>query len=522
MSNYDLMAISQRPDFYFSSNALGDQSGKSLYTITNNAVNMGQPIIAGNPSSWRIQDGESIDIDVNPIFFRHNTHMEFVMQKIQPTDTLCIFGDTSDLNGIFLNPTGVQVRFVDADLNQRSTSINFSEWPEKMHVVLSFDPSYCTLRVNDRSVQLAYRETDPETVTAVSFKTTANNAYYLDGLGIYSDSFESKYSLIKAPNFDYIDFIARTYGAVGTLFDGYRIHEKSQISRNDFVLDPADVEYYIYTKAFMLVNDDPFDSISIESNYSSMEMQYQTNDSTWTSFTGNTSFIPSSSFFVLQIRVKAQDIGKNFYINIFTMYDNTISTNTPAQLIPNGGPLYPESHDISIVNFPDGVELYEISYQGEWIESNPNSVEIIFMPKSSSKTIIFESIDGSVSCGSGGSISGGLTVYLNGAVVTDLNNARINQWNHLVITSASPLADLFYLNSDTSRSGENIIEYAFLSSYPIVLTAQTVFQLNGIISSYHNLSVSEDPPNIAEGNLDAASPFKIYTYAWAIVGGGGV
>ncbi len=521
MSNYDRIAISQKPDLYFSSNDVGDQSGKTLYGITNGAANTGQPIIAGNPSSWRIQDGSSIDIDANPIFFRTNTQMEFVIQKMQPTETVCIFGDASDLNGIFLNPTGVEVRFVDADLNQRSRGISFIEWPEKMYVVLAFDAVYCTLRVNDLSVQISYRETDPDTITSVSFKTSVGNTYYLDGLGVYADYFESKYEFIRAPKFDYIDFIGKTYGATGTMFNGYRIHDKTQVLRNEFLPDPLDVDYYTYTKAFMMVTDDPFSSVSIESNYSNMEMQYQTNDVSWVSFTGNTSFIPSDEFIILQIRVKAEDIYKQFTVNIFTMYDDKISTNTPAVLTPNGGPLYPHIHDLSIVNFPDGVELYEISYEGEWVEEIPNSIEIIFMPKDAGETIIFENADGSASCGTGGAITG-FTVYLNGQLVTDLDDVRINQWNHLVLTDASPTADTFYLNSDSSRANENIIEYAFLGSYPTVLDAGTIEQLYGIISSFHKLSVTENPSDIDEGALDGSSPFKIYTYAWAIVGGGGV
>jgi hypothetical protein len=521
MSNYDLLAISQKPDLYFSSNDTDDQSGKNLYGVTNGADNVGQPIIAGNPSSWRIQDGGSVDIDANPIFFRTNTQMEFVIQKIQPVDTVCIFGDSSDLNGIFLNPTGVQVRFVDADLNQRSTSLLFTEWPERMHIVLSFDTVYCTLRVNDISAQVSYRETDPDSITDVSFKTTVGNTYYLDGLGIYSDSFDSKYEYIKAPSFNYTDFIGKTYSATGTLFDGYRIHDKLQVPKTEFKPDPIDVDYYIYTKAFMIGTDDPFSSISIESNYSGMQMQYQTNDITWSSFTGNTSFVPSADFFILQIRVNAQDISKTFVVNIFTMYDDRITTNTPAELTPNGGPLYPEAHDISIVNFPDGVELYGISYEGEWIEYIPNSIEIIFMPKTDTKTVVFENSDGSASCGTGGSITG-FTAYLNGQSVADLDDVRVNQWNHLVLTDASPAADTFYLNSTTARADENIIEYAFMAAYPSVLDAGTIEQLYAIISSFHKLSVVENPSDIAEGELDGSSPFKIYTYAWAIVGGGGV
>lgn len=521
MSNYDLIAISHRPDLYFSSNALGDQSGKNLYVLTNGASNVGQPIIAGNPSSWRIQDGESIEVDSNPIFFRSNTQMEFLIQKLQPTESVCIFGDTSNLNGIFLHPTGVSVRFVDADLSQKTASLTFLQWPEKMHIILSFDRNYCSLRVNDLVAQVTYRETDPDSISSVSFKTSVGNTYYLDGLGVYSGAFESKLKYIHAPRFDYLNFINKTYSGIGTLFDGYRGQPKIQIVKDQFRPDPIDVEYYIYTHAFTIPTDDGFSSISIESNYSDMEMQYKTNDGTWTAFIGNVSFVPSLDFFVLQVRVRAQNIGRSFVINIFAMFDDRITTNTPAELVPNGGPLYPDNHDLSIVNFPDGVELYEISYEGEWIEYIPNSIEIVFMPKTDGKTIIFENSDGSVSCGAGGSIVG-FTAHLNGQLVSDLDDARINQWNHLVITDASPTADTFYLNSNAARSDESIVEYAFMAAYPSVLSAGTVFDLYAIISCFHKVSVSENPSDISEGELEETSPFKIYSYAWAIVGGGGV
>jgi len=521
MSTYDRLAISQKPDFYLSSNSSGDQSGKNIYNETNGSANAGQPIIAGNPSSWRISSTESIELDSNPIFFREDTQLEFVMQKINTGDTVCVFGDTDDLNGLFIIPNGIQVRFVDSALIQKSATITFEEWPEKMYIILSFDNLYCTLRANDSFAQISYSETDPDNITSVAFKTTSTNTYYIDGIGIYSDLFESKKDYINGADFDYIDFISKTYQAVGTNFSGSRGQEKIEVSNSDFLPDPIDVEKYIYTNTFTLSSDEDFTSLSIESNYPSMSMYYRTNSIGWTSFTGKVSFDPGSDFFIFQIRIKSQDVVKPFKINIFPMFDDRITTNTPAELTPNGGPFYPDRYSLSIVNFPEGIELYEVSYEGEWIEYIPNSIEILFMPKTSNKTILFYSSDGSISCGTGGSISG-YTAYLNGDLVTDLDDARINQWNHLVITDASPSASVFYLNSNSSRTEESIVEYAFLAGYPSVLTSDIAAQQYSILSNYHKASISDDPSDITEGNLDSTSPFKIYTYAWAIVGGGGV
>lgn len=521
MSNYDLLAISQKPDFYFSSNDSGDQSGKALYGVTNGATNVGQPIIVGNPSSWKVAAGDSIDLDANPIFFRQNTQLEFVIQKIQTSSTVCIFGDSSNLNGIFVTQGGVQVRFIDANLVQKSASVTFSKWPEKMHMILTFDSVYCTLRVNDQIAQVSYRETDPDLIVSMSFKTTSGNEYYIDGVGVYSDSFESKEKYIDANRFDYVDFINKTYGATGTLLDGYRGQQKIQILNTQFSPDPVEVESYVHTLTFPFATDEQLSSISIESNYPDMEMQYSTNDVSWTPFTGQVSFSPSSDFFLLQIRINQKDSVKQFIINVFPMFDNRITTNTPAELTPNGGPFYPDVHTLSIVNFPEGVELYNISYEGEWIEYIPNSIEIIFMPKTTSKTIVFHSTDGAVSCGTGGSITG-FTAYLNGNLVTDLDDVRVNQWNHLVLTIAAPADDIFYLNSNASRAEENIIEYAFIAAYPSELTESTIEQLYAIVSSYHKATVTENPSDIDEGALDGSSPFKVYTYAWAIIGGGGV
>jgi hypothetical protein len=521
MSNYDRLAISDKPDFYFSSNSSSDQSGAGLYGITNSSTNVGQPILVGNPSSWKITDSETLELDANPIFFRNGASMEFVVQKMQPLDTVCIFGDADEYNGIFLMPDRVQVRFVDADMVQRSVDVIFSAWPEKMHIVLTFDVLYCTLTVNNQSAQVTYRETDPDSISTVEFRSSSGNTYYIDGIGVYSKRFQSKINYINADAFDYLNFINKTYLATGTRFDGHRSQEATQILNSQFTPDPNQPETFIYTMTFPLSTDEDFSSISIESNFLDMEMQYSTNDVAWTDFTGNVSFTPSTDFFVLQIRVKAIDAARSFIINVFSSYDDRITTQTPAELVPNGGPFYPNQYSTSIVNFPEGVELYEISYEGEWIEYVPNSIEILFMPKSTSKTIVFESADGSVSCGTGGSITG-YTAYLNGSSVANLNDARVNQWNHLVLTKVSVSADTFYLNSDSSRAGENVVEYALLASYPTVLTSGTVSDLYSILSSYHNASISDNPSGITEGELDGTSPFKVYTYAWAIIGGGGV
>lgn len=521
MSNYDRIAISDRPDFYFSSNSSTDQSDAGLYGITNGLTNVGQPIIVGNPSSWRVSSTESLALDANPIFFRRNTQMEFVIQALQPDTSVCIFGDTSEFNGIFIDPAGVELRFIDADLIQRSVALEFEKWPEKMYLALAFDEVYCTLRINNKSAQLKYRETDPDSITDVLFKTTSTNTYYIDGIGIYSNGFQAKADYVDAPSFDYLDFINKTFSATGSVFDGYRGLTRNIVSSAEFVVDPMDNDYYVYTLPFVLGSDEDLASISIESNYRTMNMQYLTNDVSWTAFVGQTSFIPSTNFFLLQVRVESADIAKSFILNICSVFDNKISTRTPALMTPNGGPLYPESHTIPIVNFPDGVELYEISYEGEWTEYVPNSIEIIFMPKATSKTIIFENSDGSVSCGTGGSVSG-FTTYLNGVLVTDLDDVRINQWNHLVLTDAAPTADTFYLNSNSARTEESIIEYSFIAAYPSVLPLASVEQAYSIVGSFHRASIAENPTDIAEGAHDGASPFKVYTYAWAIIGGGGV
>lgn len=519
MSNYDRIAISQKPDFYFSSNSSSDQSGKSLYGITNGATNVGQPIIVGNPSSWRIASGESLELDANPIFFQTNNDFEFVIQMMQPDETICIFGDAGAYNGIFVTNGGVEVRFVDSDAIQRSASIPMTKWPEKMHVVVTFDPAYCTLAINGQSTQVSYRETDPTIITDVSFKTTVGNAYYIDGIGVYSDIFQDKSEYINVEDFDYLDFISRTYDGMSTTFDGYRGQPKVEVLNTDFTPDPILTEWHLFTIYFPLSSDEDFDSISIESSLN-MPMQYKTNDGSWTSFNGQVSFSPTTDFFILQVRARTQDITIPFIIKVFPMFDDRILTATPAILTPNGGPFYPDINAVAIVNFPEGVELYNISYEGEWLEAVPKTIEILFMPKETSETIVLHSADGEASCGTGGAISG-YTAYLNGQPVANLNATRLNQWNHLVLTMTSPVADTFYLNSNAARTGEKIIEYALLTAYPTELSAGTISQMYSIISSYHKLSITENPTDIAEGELDGSSPFKLYTQAWAIIGGGG-
>lgn len=519
MSNYDLTAISSNPDFYLSSNATVDQSGRAIYTLTNTATNTGQPIIVGNPSSWSVTSSNTIGLGSNPIFFRNDTSMEFVLRIERPTEAVCVFGDATPTNGLFVSDSGVELRFVDSGSVQKSVSIPLSIWPSKIHVVITFDSRFVGLQVNGVRAQVEYLPTDPGAVGAVTFKTSAARPYIIDGIGVYSLQFIPKHNMIDVTPFDYLGLVAHRYGSTGTRFDSYRPGARIKVNNAMFKQDPQSFDYYICTQTIP-VTDEAYSSIIIENSDPYMAMLYRTNDSDWVEFVGRTAFVPSQEFYVLQLRIPQADISNAFEISIDPIFDPNISTDTPASLLINGPFFNSGTHETALVNVPRGVELDGSSYAGTWDIDSPRSIEIAFMPRDNSKTIVFESSEGSVSYGTGGSISG-YTAYLNGVPAVDLSAVRINQWNQLVLTIDAPVATGFYLNSDSTRAGAGNIAYAYLIGYQNKLTSEQIDDLYKIATSSHGIRVVETTPPITEGNVQSGSPFSLYTFAWAIVGGGG-
>jgi len=516
MSNYDQTAIASDPEFYLSSASMSDQSGKSLYVLDNDALNTGQPIIAGNQSSFIVDSTHTINLDLNCIFFRSNCHMELVGYFTQPTENICIFGDDDTQNGIFIDQSGIELRFVDSNLSSKYTRVEIAEWPLKAHITLTFDVESATLDVNDVQSQISYSPTDPGNIADVTFKSTGQYFYLLDGFGVYSNRFLNKSNMIDAKDFDYFNFTSSKYEAVGSVFSGYRLGESKIINKSDFMLHPDG--YYMVSYIMIPQIDDSYDYITFECNDPDVIVTYKVNALSETSFTTMEEFFPVARVFSISFKVSLDDINKSFWLRVKAYYEGSITTQTPGKLILDGAAFYSDSNDIKIVDCPPGHYLGGSNYDGTWYDTPPNSVEIAFMALDlTNETFVFSSTDGEASFGAGGSITG-YTAYLNGVAVANLNNVRVNQWNHLVLTKVSVSDTQFILNDSQAGGEQSNIRYLFINAYPSVLTAGTIQQLYRIVTSSHKLRIVETLSPIVEGEAEYDSPFLLYSYAWSIIG----
>ena len=516
MSNYDQTAIASDPEFYLSSASLSDQSGKSLYVLDNDALNIGQPIIVGNKSSFIVDATHPINLDSNCIFFRSNCHVEFVVYLTQPTQSICIFGDSDTANGLFVDPAGIELRFVDSNLSSLYTRIDILEWPLKAHITLTFDSESATLDVNDVQSQISYAPTDPATIADVEFKSASSYFYLLDGFGVYSNRFINKSSMIDAKDFDYFNFTSGKYESIGSVFSGYRLGESKTINKSDFLLHPDG--YYMISYIMIPQTEDSYDYITFECSDSDVIVSYRIDALSESTFTDREEFFPSTRVFSVSFKVSLDDINKSFWLKIRAYYEGSITTQTPAKLILDGAAYYSDSNDIKIVNCPPGHYLGGYNYDCEWYITPPKSVEIVFMPLDlTNETFVFSSSDGEVSFGTGGSVSG-YTAYLNGVVVSDLDDVLINQWNHLILTKSSVADTEFILNDSQAGNEQSNIRYLFINAYPSVLPAGDIQQLYKIITSSHKLRLVETLSPIQEGEAEYDSPFLLYSYAWSIIG----
>lgn len=516
MSNYDQTAIASDPEFYLSSASLSDQSGKALYVLDNDALNIGQPIIAGNTSSFIVDETHHIELDANCIFFRSNCHMELVAYLTQPTESICIFGDAGTQNGLFIDPAGIELRFVDSNLSSVYTRIDILEWPLKAHITLTFDAESATLDVNDVQSQISYAPTDPATIAEVSFTSVGEYFYLIDGFGIYSNRFINKSAMIDAKDFDYFTFTSAKYEAIGSVFSGYRLGETKVFNKSDFLLHPDG--YYMISYIMIPQIEDSYDYITLECSDQDIVVTYKIDALAEDTFVSREEFFPVARVFSISFKVGLDDISKSFWIKIRGYIEGSITTQTPAKLILDGAAYYSDSNDIKIVNCPPGHYLGGSNYDCEWYTAPPNSVEIAFMPLDlTNETFVFSSSDGEASFGAGGSVTG-YTAYLNGLPVADLDDVLVNQWNHLVLTKAS-VADTDFILNDSQAGGEQSnIRYLFINAYPSVLPADDIEQLYKIVTSSHKLRLVETLSPIVEGEAEYDSPFLLYSYAWSIIG----
>lgn len=514
MSNYDLIAISSKPDLFISSSAIGDQSGVNLYPVVISAPNSGQPIIAGNPSSYLVSDTTTIVIDNNPILLRPGSSLEFVLYLPTPSTSMMIFGDTSGENGIYLNTTGIDFRFTDGADVVSHMSIPVQDWNRKFYVLISFDNEAATFQVNEVQKSVSYVARDPSLVGQLKFSSATGYQYAIDGIGAYSHNFTKKDNLIDTSVFGYPTHISTWYNAISTNLIGQHIDETYLIARQSFVKSLANKD--VFTQMFAPGFEYGF--ISIEADTQNA-ITYQVNEGAERTFTKRA--IVTSSDAAQYIRFIIDSSTPDFTITLKVYAAGVIDILGPAQLTLNGGAFYPQVSDLSLVNCPQGVSLRGGYLSGEWLsEQVPRSVEIIFRPSDTSTTHVFASADGNATYGTSGSLTG-YKAWLNGQLATNLNKVLVNQWNHLVLTTSNPTSSTFNLNATALGNSAGNIEYLFLAAYPIEL--QLVPEMYAMVSSSYKMAhIETSALTIHEGEGDPGSPFSLYSFAWAIVGGGGV
>lgn len=516
MSDYDLTAIASDPELYISSASAFDQSGKALFIVTNGSQNIGQPIIAGNISSMRIDSTHTIDLDSNPLFFRNNSYLELVGYFTQPSESICIFGDADGYNGIFIDPAGIELRFVDSNLSVVQTRVSLFDWPLKAHITVNFDSKYATLDVNDVRSQIEYSATDPTTVPDVSFKSIVGYSYLIDGIGVYSNRFINKSNMINAKDFDYFNFTSGKYGSIGTVFNGYRQADERIIPSSDFMLHPDG--YYVAGYIFIPQSEELFESVVFQCSDPTVQITYKIDNDAEQTFDDLRMILPSTSLFSVTFKVPESEMSKVFSLTIKAYFDLDITTASPAKLVADGA-VYSGSTDIKIVDCPEGVYFQGGYYTGEWYIDPPKSIELVFMGhRTDISTFLFSSSDGEVSFGPSGAVTG-YTAYLNGVLTTDLDDVVLDQWNHLILTKASVVDTTFFLNNDQSETKASDLSYLYLNAYPVELSAPDIAQLYSIISSSHKLRITDSPSPIVEGDAEFDSPFLLYSFAWSIIGG---
>lgn len=521
MSTFNQLVLSERPTLFLSAPTTTDQSGTSLYALSNNAlVAGGQPIIYGNDSSFVMNSTNHVDIDGNPIFFNNNTSFECVIVASKPVTEIPIVVDVDALNGLFITAHGIELKlFFENLLSTYSTNVNLKikDWAKKLYINVVIGATQATLTVNGKSEILTYTDSIVASDTVVVGGGVDEYQYLIDGIAFYSNTTKNKINYVDDPGSFHSYYATLRHGGVTTLFDGYRRGYKETYNLDNFLFSPDTLTYtFIY---YITGVEESLDYIIVKCNDENVEVEYDIDLDDSGSFT---EYLLVNSITDSTIRfIVAQDqVDAGFEISIEAVYSSSVLADTPANLVLTGMALYSDGQE-SIVNYPDGVKLDGATYTGTWIESTPKSVEIIFKPTISvNDTYVFFSTDGDASFGTTGAINN-YTAYLNGVLVTDLDDVKYDQWNHLVLTIDSPSATEFYLNSNDGTTTDENISYMSLTAYPAELVLAEVQTLYQIISGTDKISVEESALTIEEGTFDNGYGFNYYSYAWSIVGAGG-
>lgn len=522
MSTYDQLSFASNPTLYLSAPDINDKSGAGAFTLANNnLIATGQPIIYGNAKSFYINDTNTVDVIGNPLFFGTNTSLEFVSVISKPTQDVPIVVDDNNMNGIFITPTGIVLRLFFETSSASYSKIAFvrvKDWDKKLHVIVTVSNTQSVLNVNGEYSYLQYTDSIIPSDNLTIGGGYSNYAYLIDGIGFYRGTSIDKSMVINDPGSGYEIYTGRKYGSTTTKFDNpvFAYSENFVLSDFSFSTEPDMYTLIYYVSRY----GEATDYISVRSNDENVVVSYVLNLDTTGDFS-NYLLLDDVDTATLVFYVAAEDVQDDFKLTINAYSNGSITTNTPASLQLEGMALYDVGSE-SIVNYPNGTLLNQSTYTGTWIEDVPSTIEIVFKAiESTLDTIVFSSIDGQVSYGPTGSISG-YTTYLNGVLVADMSDVLLNQWNHLVLVYSSPTATEFYINSDDGLSSDQTIAYMLLTSYAQELDLNQVEQLYNILSGIDVISAQEPALSIIEGEFDNGLAFNYYSYAWSIIGAGGL
>jgi len=524
MSKYNQLAISTSPVFYLSAPTTTDQSNAGLVGLSSNNLSpVGQPIIYGNTSSFLVTDSTGVQLDADIVFVEGNL-TELVVLSQTPAGEVGILSTDID-SGIFLTSDAVMLRvsstLEDMILNQ-VVQVKIKEWESKKHIVVSVGSGQVSLTVNGVSNSSSFQGS----IVGGSTMTVGAGSDYvflLDGLGVYPLRLLDKSGAINDSGSAHSIYTSILHGGQTTKFDTFVVDETNMVKLEDFHIEAADLETRSLVYSFLVSQTDQVSKYLVfKSNNDSTVVEYDISGGDIVEFQHYDSVELTDSNVVVSFRVPL-DVPSDFQIEVTTVLDANILSQTPADLIVDGTPVFPNVVDESIVNCPEGVWLAKASYAGTWKPFEqagfepPKTIELLFKPNDSTEVVvIFDSSDGSITTAS----QSGYTLWLNGVEVADLIDIKWNQWNHLVLVNDTAAATEFSINTDGSSDPMNV-NFQFLSAYPTELAQAEIEQLYAVVAGIDIISVAESELTFAEGEFDNGLGFQVINLTWAIVGAGG-
>lgn len=527
MNTYTQLALSNNPSLYFAAPTTTDQSGTSTYALSSNTLSAaGQPIIYGSDSSFLVDSSHKVNINGNPIFVNSNVVMELMGVFRQPTDDVNILIDSSGQNALTVGPNGftLKVYFQNSLLTYtKSAAVNIKQWDIKFHIQLLFSGTRAAISVNGELDEISFDTPMTESTAVTLGGGYSGYSFLLDGIGFYNKSITDKTKFINDPGTGYDRYSGIVFSGNTSVLDGFKRGYTTKYAATDFKF-VSNPDYFILTHMASFAEQDP-GYLIVRCNDETVQINCTIDNAAMITFTGY-ALIDITTNSILHIQIPKSNFNSNLTITIEAVYSGNVADKTPAKLALTGKALYPLNFDNSIVNYPLGVQLLHSTYTGTWLygptsPNIPKSIELVFKPLDSTvKTYVLNNGDGECSFGPGGQITN-FTAYLNGSVVTNLTNIKMNQWNHLILTLASPTATTFYLNSAAGSIPATDLTYMLLGSYQQVLSLQNVTALFSVLSGVDKISVTEPSIPIAEHIFDNGFGFNYYSFPWSIVGAGG-